>query len=63
MADEEPQVAAAAAGGEDEDITPGYKPPAEKSLDEIKTLDADDESLVKYKQQLLGGGGEGVLDG
>jgi len=37
--------------------TPGYVPPAQKSLDEIQQLDADDESLVKYKQTLLGGGG------
>lgn len=41
--------------------TPGYKPPAMKSLDEIKNLDADDESLVKYKQNLLKGAEE-VLD-
>jgi len=34
--------------------TPGYKPPAPKALDDIKTLDADDESLNKYKEQLLG---------
>lgn len=35
--------------------TPGYKAPAKKSLDELKDLDADDESLVKYKQTLLAG--------
>lgn len=34
--------------------TPGYVPPAEKTLDEITKLDQDDESLVKYKQALLG---------
>jgi len=34
--------------------TPGYIPPAQKSLDEIQKLDADDESLVRYKQMLLG---------
>ena len=34
--------------------TPGYKPPAQKTLDEIQDLDADDESLVRYKQALLG---------
>lgn len=40
---------------EEPEETPGYKAPAQKSLDEIKNLDADDESLVKYKQTLLGG--------
>lgn len=34
--------------------TPGYKAPAPKALSDIKTLDADDESLNKYKEQLLG---------
>jgi hypothetical protein len=38
--------------------TPGYKPPAQKSVQEIQQLDADDESLVKYKQQLLSGAEE-----
>lgn len=33
--------------------TPGYKAPAKKTLDEIQNLDADDESLVRYKQMLL----------
>ncbi|XP_073351025.1 rho GDP-dissociation inhibitor 1-like [Pagrus major] len=31
-----------------------YNPPAQKSLEEIQKLDKDDESLVKYKQTLLG---------
>lgn len=31
-----------------------YNPPAQKSLQEIQDLDKDDESLVKYKQTLLG---------
>ena len=35
--------------------TPGYKPPAQKSLKEIAEADQDDESLVKYKEKLLGG--------
>lgn len=39
---------------EEPEETPGYKPPAQKTLDEIQNLDADDESLVKYKQTLLG---------
>uniref|UniRef100_A0A8C5R117 Rho GDP dissociation inhibitor beta n=1 Tax=Leptobrachium leishanense TaxID=445787 RepID=A0A8C5R117_9ANUR len=42
---------------EDEDELDGklnYKPPPPKSLDEIKELDKDDESLAKYKKSLLG---------
>uniref|UniRef100_A0A672YKQ6 Rho GDP-dissociation inhibitor 1-like n=1 Tax=Sphaeramia orbicularis TaxID=375764 RepID=A0A672YKQ6_9TELE len=31
-----------------------YNPPAQKSLGEIQELDKDDESLVKYKNTLLG---------
>merc|ERR1711976_65090 len=31
-----------------------YKAPAKKTLEEIANQDANDESLVKYKQQLLG---------
>ena len=40
---------------DDDEVTPGYKAPAEKSLQEIQNLDQDDESLVKYKQALLAG--------
>lgn len=40
------------------DITPGYQPPAKKTISEIQELDKDDESLVKYKQQLLAGAEE-----
>jgi len=42
IADEEPEQAA------------GYKAPEQKSVSEIQQLDADDESLVRYKQTLLG---------
>ncbi|ELU09039.1 hypothetical protein CAPTEDRAFT_121631 [Capitella teleta] len=38
----------------DDELTPGYKPPAEKSLDEIISADSNDESLRRYKEQLLG---------
>ena len=40
---------------EEPEETPGYKAPAQKTLDEIKNLDNDDESLVRYKQTLLAG--------
>lgn len=41
---------------EDEEDAPKvqYKPPAEKSLDDILKADEEDESLRKYKEQLLG---------
>ncbi|KAM9844010.1 rho GDP-dissociation inhibitor 1-like [Aulostomus maculatus] len=34
----------------------GFKPPSKKSVSEILQLDQNDESLVKYKQTLLGSG-------
>ncbi|NP_001080660.1 Rho GDP dissociation inhibitor (GDI) beta S homeolog [Xenopus laevis] len=44
---------------EDDDELDGklnYKPPPQKSLQEIQELDKDDESLAKYKKSLLGDG-------
>jgi len=38
------------------DETPGYRPPAPRSMEEILRSDADDESLRKYKESLLGSG-------
>jgi len=66
MADDKPEEqvegATAATGDDDEDeVTPGYKAPKKVDLATIQALDADDESLVKYKQQLLGEAA-GVLD-
>ncbi|KAJ0058393.1 hypothetical protein NL108_013889 [Boleophthalmus pectinirostris] len=57
MAEQEPtpeQLAAIAAENEDE-TSVNYKPPAPKSIQEIQQLDAEDESLRKYKEALLGG--------
>ncbi|KAG8433372.1 hypothetical protein GDO86_017595 [Hymenochirus boettgeri] len=39
--------------GEDE-VDVNYKTPGKISMDQIQELDKDDESLVKYKQTLLG---------
>ncbi|XP_061159037.1 rho GDP-dissociation inhibitor 3 isoform X2 [Syngnathus typhle] len=39
---------------EEDDRNLNYNPPAQKTLQEIQELDKDDESLVKYKQTLLG---------
>ncbi|XP_058510423.1 rho GDP-dissociation inhibitor 3 isoform X1 [Solea solea] len=41
---------------EEDERNLNYNPPAQKSLLEIQELDKDDESLVKYKQTLLGRG-------
>lgn len=37
-----------------DDIDSTYKPPPEKSLDELINADKEDESLQKYKEKLLG---------
>jgi len=39
---------------EDADIASGYAAPAQKSVQEIVSTDAEDESLRKYKEALLG---------
>jgi len=44
---------------EDGDEESNYKAPAKKTIDELNKLDAEDESLRKYKEALLGGGGTG----
>ncbi|XP_022093647.1 rho GDP-dissociation inhibitor 1-like [Acanthaster planci] len=56
MADE-PEAAPAGVEEVDdsEELTPGYKAPEKKSVAEIQELDADDESLVRYKKALLAG--------
>ena len=38
----------------DEDEVPGYKAPEQKALTDIVNQDQEDESLRKYKEQLLG---------
>ncbi|XP_039257317.1 rho GDP-dissociation inhibitor 1-like [Styela clava] len=43
---------------DEDEITPGYKAPAQKSLQEIANQDADDESLRRYKESLLGNIGD-----
>uniref|UniRef100_A0A8C7GFB8 Rho GDP-dissociation inhibitor 1 n=1 Tax=Oncorhynchus kisutch TaxID=8019 RepID=A0A8C7GFB8_ONCKI len=57
MAEQDPtpeQLAAIAAANEEAEGGVNYKPPAQKSLQEIQELDKDDESLRKYKEALLG---------
>ncbi|KAL1488906.1 hypothetical protein ABEB36_014693 [Hypothenemus hampei] len=38
----------------DKDIDSNYKPPPEKSINELLEIDQEDESLRKYKETLLG---------
>lgn len=58
MADDEatPEQLAAIAAENEEVETVNYKPPAQKTVQEIHELDKDDESLRKYKEALLGPG-------
>ncbi|XP_064639682.1 rho GDP-dissociation inhibitor 1-like [Lineus longissimus] len=52
---EQPDVEIPVEDSNDDELeTPGYKPPAKKTLEEIQQQDADDESLVRYKKTLLG---------
>ncbi|XP_062264675.1 rho GDP-dissociation inhibitor 1 [Platichthys flesus] len=60
MAELEPteeQLAAIAAANDEAEAAANYKPPAQKTLQEIQELDKDDESLRKYKEALLGKSG------
>nr|XP_033789348.1 rho GDP-dissociation inhibitor 2 [Geotrypetes seraphini] len=52
MSENEPE--AHAVEEDDLDSKLNYKPPPQKSLQEIQELDKDDESLAKYKKSLLG---------
>ena len=60
---EEQEVQAVAGAEEEEEKDLGYKTPAFKSLDEIMKQDTEDESLKKYKEQLLGGGSANAIVG
>lgn len=44
----------------DEEEPSNYKPPPEKSLEEMISRDADDASLRKYKETLLGSSAAGA---
>ncbi|XP_067939139.1 rho GDP-dissociation inhibitor 2-like [Watersipora subatra] len=54
MAESEENAPPVNVDDDDVDTTPGYKPPAEKSMDAMLQQDTEDESLQKYKAQLLG---------
>lgn len=45
----------------EDEIEANYKPPPEKSINEILAADMEDESLKKYKEALLGSAKSGVV--
>jgi len=45
----------------EDDVDANYKPPPEKSLEEILSTDQEDESLRKYKEALLGDAKAGAV--
>lgn len=47
---------------DDADYPEGFKPPAPKSVNEILSADAEDESLRKYKEALLGSAMGGAVE-
>ncbi|KAM9296048.1 LOW QUALITY PROTEIN: rho GDP-dissociation inhibitor 1 [Gastrophryne carolinensis] len=48
------QLAQIAAENAEDEHSVNYKPPAQKTIEEIQALDQHDESLRKYKEALLG---------
>lgn len=59
MSEEEVKTPETVEGEGDADTS--YKPPPEKTLDEIISADQDDESLRKYKEALLGEAQSGAI--
>ncbi|KAL0840907.1 hypothetical protein ABMA28_014706 [Loxostege sticticalis] len=59
----EPEVARTPEGDEteEEEIKSTYKPPPEKTIEEILAADQEDESLRKYKEALLGQAQSGTV--
>lgn len=46
---------------EDEELDTNYKPPPEKTIEQIMEADKEDESLRKYKETLLGEAKTGAI--
>lgn len=46
---------------DDEEVDSNYKPPPEKSIEELLSADKEDESLQKYKEKLLGDANSGKI--
>mmetsp|Transcript_16423 Transcript_16423/g.39410 ORF Transcript_16423/g.39410 Transcript_16423/m.39410 type:complete len:268 (-) Transcript_16423:288-1091(-) len=56
-----PAAAAPPPRGEDAEAGEGFRGPAKVSLNELLNKDAEDESLRKYKESLLGAAASGVV--
>lgn len=50
----EPEITHTPEEEEEDEIKTSYKPPPEKTIEEILAADQEDESLRKYKEALLG---------
>ena len=46
---------------DDDEIDSNYKPPPEKSIEELLNADKEDASLQKYKEKLLGDANNGKI--
>lgn len=46
---------------EEEEVESNYKPPPEKTIEEILEADKEDDSLRRYKETLLGAAKEGKV--
>jgi len=46
---------------DDDEIDSNYKPPPEKSIEELLNADKEDASLQKYKEKLLGDANSGKI--
>lgn len=46
---------------DDDEIDSSYKPPPEKSIEELLNADKEDASLQKYKEKLLGDANSGKV--
>ncbi|KAI5631319.1 RHO protein GDP dissociation inhibitor domain-containing protein [Phthorimaea operculella] len=57
----EPDVTRTPEEDTDDEIKSTYKPPPEKTIEEILAADQEDESLRKYKEKLLGEAQQGAI--
>ncbi|KAJ2939240.1 hypothetical protein O0L34_g8553 [Tuta absoluta] len=57
----EPEVTRTPEEETDDEIKSTYKPPPEKTIEEILAADQEDESLRKYKEKLLGEAQQGAV--
>jgi len=46
---------------DDDEIDSNYKPPPEKTIEELLNADKEDASLQKYKEKLLGDANSGKI--